>query len=107
MQPLTCPGGYGVPMYAGNFTIKRVTCRAAAVGTATVVRLSDDSTIVPGTKFGKLPKNKTPSQRLIVDLERAVDTSDISEELNVRVTNGISPITTSNVLAGSLMVYVK
>jgi len=107
MTPITCPGGYGVPVVAGNFTIKHISFRKSADGTASVVRLSDDSTIVPGSKFGKFPLIKTPQQRLVIDLSLEADTEGYCDsDINVRVTNGISPITTSNIVPGSLMVYV-
>jgi len=102
MYPLLCPGGYGIPMKRGKFEIVKITAACNDSAAASRLQLCDSPRISPSSK--------TRDEKLVVDLKRVEACNanidfDCPEPIKIR--NALSPLTLTNLVVGSVLVYVK
>lgn len=102
MYPLLCPGGYGLPIKTGRFEIMKITAACSDSSAAARLQLIDSAR--------QLPASKLKADKLLVDLKRVAACQpnivfDCEEPIKVRDT--ISPIYSTNLVPGSIMVYVR
>jgi hypothetical protein len=102
MYPLLCPGGYGLPVKTGRFEIMKITAACSDSNAAARLQLIDSER--------KLPSSKITGDRMLVDLKRVAvcDANiifDCPEPIKVRDT--VSPLLSTNLVPGSIMVYVR
>jgi hypothetical protein len=106
MRPLTCAGGYGVPMtFDGRQRILKITAACSSINSESRLQLVDTSRV--------LPSEKTPKEALIVDLKRVAacdanivwDAPDSKNPLTIH--GNLFPMLMTNLVVGSTMVYVK
>jgi hypothetical protein len=102
MYPLLCPAGYGIPVRTGKLEIVKVTAACSDSTAAARLQLVDSAR--------GLPASKNKEDRILVDLKRVAvcDANivfDCPEPIKVRST--VSPLLTTNLVPGSVMVYVR
>ena len=106
MKPLTCPGGYGIPMtFGGKHRIVAVTAVCSDTNAAAQLQLVETTRT--------LPASKTSAEKIIFDMKRvaaceaniewiAPDTKD-----PIVVNSNLYPLLTTNLVPGSILVYAK
>lgn len=102
MYPLLCSGGYGVPMKRGKFEILKITAACSSSSAEARMQLCDSRRVSPSSK--------TPAEHLICDLKRvaACDANiifDCPEPIKIR--NGLAPLILTNLVVGSIIVYIR
>lgn len=102
MQPLLCPGGYGLPQKEGKFQIFKILAACSSTVAASQIILAD-------SKKTSI-KDKLKTDRYVLNAKR-IAACDANIEINfpepIKVTDGIFPLTTSNLVPGSIFVYVR
>lgn len=111
MYPLTCRGGFPMPVKAGRFEVVGV---RATVNTTTAdsrLRLIDDPNIKEGEPFGKiLTDSYTGAGTQIADVKGIGGTDANLEVLfpePMKLRNGVSITHCDNLVTGSIALYVR
>lgn len=102
MQPLLCSGGYGVPQRAGKFQIFKILAVCSDTSASARLTLVDSNKDSLDTKGYK--------DRYVLDAKRvAVCNANIDINLPepIKVVDGILPLTMTNLVPGSVFVYVR
>ena len=107
MYPLICKGGYGVPMTWGDgkHRLVKVTAVCSDESASAQLQLVDTSRL--------LPSSKTSAEKIILDLKRVAacqaniewNAPDTNDPLVIR--DNLFPMIMTNLVAGSVLAYVK
>jgi hypothetical protein len=101
MQPLLCAGGYGVPQREGKFQIWKILAACSDSSASSRLTLLDSKkTSVASKQYG---------DRLFTDAKRVAACNaniEITFPTPIKVVDGIFPLTTTNLVPGSIFVYV-
>ena len=117
MYPVTCAGGYAVPLKAGSFEIVGLRATVNSPASASQIILYDDGGIPSGDKFGRiLPSDFDPGT---IDSKRVTQLCNIKGIANldanlevlfpepIKTRFGTSVSILSNVVPGSVELYVR
>ena len=109
MQPLLCPGGYGVPVKAGRYKVCQIHGIIDA-GQSADVHIVDDGTLEWSDSMGNLLTSKTSNQKTLFRCKGYSSTDGhlsvtFSEPVDVK--NGLSLIEYTGIEPGTLLVYVR
>ena len=112
MYVMQCQGGFNVPIRAGKFEICGIKATVETTSAAARLILADDTGIDTDDKFGRILPQATPYDYKVIfcDVKGLADVDGNLEVLFPEIfktRNGISAIDTTNIVAGSLMVYVR
>lgn len=108
MYPILCPGGYGVPMRAGKYEIVYITALTDTASSTARLTLLDDSNIT--SRYGTTVGTKTKAHDQIVDIKRlAVCETTLKWEPkeSMKLRYGLSVLNATNLIPGSINVYVR
>jgi hypothetical protein len=108
MYPMLCSGGYGVPMRGGKYEIIYITALTDVAASTARLTLLDDSNIT--TRYGTTVGTKTKAHEQVVDIKRlAVCETTLKWEPTepMKVRYGLSVLNATNLIAGSINVYVR
>jgi len=105
MYPLVCPGGYGIPMKTGRFEICQIRAAVTTPANAAQLKLADYDI----TAAGGIPGTKDSNHVLLADLKKGTEQVDIGMQFKepIKVRNGICPLTITNLVPGSIFVYIR
>ena len=110
MYPNTCYAGFFMPLKVGRFT---VTGFKATVSTTTVdsrVTLIDDKSLNSRNIFGKIHPTSYDLQKGLIDEKGIADADAVLECIfptPVKIRHGISAVATTNVIPGTIKLYVE
>jgi len=111
MYPLTCRGGFPVPIKAGRFEIIGVRATVDTTSSDSRLRLIDDPNIKEGDQYGKiLPDTYTGAGTQIVDI-KGIGSCDANLEAlfpePMKLRHGVSITHADNLVTGSIALYVR
>jgi hypothetical protein len=110
MYPLTCRGGFPMPIKAGRFEVIGFRATVKTTTSDSRVRIIDDPRIVEGDNWGYLlPASYTGKETPLADVKGMADIDSNLEVLfpePVKTRWGIS-VYADNIEAGSLELYVR
>jgi len=111
MYPLTCRGGFPVPIKAGRFEVIGVRATVDTTTTDSRLRLIDDPNIKEGDQYGKiLSDTYTGAGTQIVDI-KGIGGSDANLEAlfpePMKLRHGVSITHADNLVTGSIALYVR
>jgi hypothetical protein len=110
MYPLTCRGGFPVPIKAGRFEVLGLRATVNTTTSNSRVRIIDDPSIKEGDKWGKiLSSDYTGAGTVIADVKGMADIDANLEILfpePVKLRYGASLIA-ENTVPGSISLYVR
>jgi len=112
MYIMQCPAGYAIPLKAGRYEIVGIKSTVNSTSSASRLILCDDKNISDGDKWGNFIDGTTPydNANIFVDLKGIANLDANLEVLfpePIKLRHGISAIVTTNLIAGSIMVYVR
>lgn len=110
MYPITCAGGYPLPMKAGKFEIFGFRASINTAGTAARVTLVDDETIDDYAKVGTVHADSTTLKTTIIDVRDPLGTTGNLEVMfpePIKTRHGISISGWDNIVVGTGMLYVR
>ncbi len=112
MYVAQCYAGYPMPLKAGKFEVCGVRATLASVAAAARLTLFDDETIAPGVRNGNiLPSDAylTNKTAFLDELTAAntIGTVDVQFPEPIKMRFGVSVSDSSNIVGGSLMLYVR
>jgi hypothetical protein len=109
MYPLTCAGGYAVPIRAGKFEIVQIKATIDDLSVDSRLRIIDDDGIT-SSRWGRILADGTDQDTGICDLKGIADTvGDLSLDLiePIKVRDGISISYATNLVPGNIFIYVR
>lgn len=109
MYPLTCHGGYPMPIRAGRFEIVQINATVDDLSVDSRLRLIDDGGITDD-KFGRILADGIDQDTGICDLKGIANTvGDLRIQFKepIKVRDGISISYATNILPGSIFVYTR
>ena len=111
MYPLTCRGGFPMPVKAGRFEIVGVRATVNTTSSDSRLRLIDDPNIKEGDQYGKiLSDTYTGAGTQIVDVKGLASTDANLEVLfpePMKLRYGVSITHADNLVTGSIALYVR
>ena len=110
--PLTCAAGYPNPMRVGKFEVTQVRATVLNPALSARITLIDDQTLVEGTKVGKIYTDDylVPGSPRVIDTKLDANTGgdiDVVFGESVKLRRGLSVVNCTNIVSGSLCVFVR
>lgn len=109
MYPLTCYGGYPMPLKAGKFEVVQIKATVDDLGADSRLRLVDDEGIT-SSKWGRVLADGIDDEVAICDLKGLANTvGDLrfTPHQSIKLRNGLSVAYCTNIVAGSIFIYVR
>ena len=110
MYPMECKGGFFVPIREGKFEVIGFQAVVSDTAAASQVTLIDDKEIAVGAKFGRILSDTYDVQTGFVDIKGLANTDGNLEQFfpsPLKLRRGVSAVKTSNVVPGTLKLYVR
>lgn len=111
MYPMTCAGGYPVPIKGGRFEVIGFKATVNTTTSDSRVTLMDDPFINEGDKQGRiLTASYADRGTKFIDVKGMADIDANLEVLfpePMKIRNGVSLIRADNVVPGSMILYIK
>lgn len=110
MYPLQCYAGYFVPIKEGRLEIIGVQTVVSTTSSASRIVFTDDKDIKDRDKFGKIKPSNYDKQKGIIDVKGIANIDAILEQFfpnPLKTRFGLSAVETTNIVPGTIKVYVK
>ena len=108
--PITCKGGYPMPIRPGKFKIKRILAAVSDRTANSRLILIDDHTLTSSDNQGTVRSTKTSSYTQIIDMKgvggQGMGYLD-SGEINLKLRDGLTVVDTTNLQPGGICIYVE
>lgn len=110
MYPLQCAGGFPLPIKAGKLEIYGVSAVVSDTTAASRLTLIDDRNLPEGAVVGRVLGSDYDDDKGIIDIKGIASADGVLEQIfpePLKLRHGLSSVNSSNLVAGTIKVYVR